>query len=783
MPSLDVLVIGTPSSGRAALSAALLDHARASGQAASCRILTQSSLAAAEALPWIQARLAEAAETEALVRLIVCTSGPVPDAAWRQATTPADVAQAVTAWSEDVRTLLALGVAAQCPLLVLRAEEMAAEPAMVLARAAAFADLPAPSTTATLALAPVAPPTIRAARAAMRTLAASDLPWILGYDVALPPLPATRDAALTRELAAWAGEELAAARDAALLHDVPVAVEAMKTLLDYFGPAFDELGLDLSYEALGIALCDILQSVQMDEPVALVARQLLAERPRCREAYRYLGLAQFALGASQAAVAPMTQFLRLSADEGTDPAYLAPEIARLSADLHPDDAGVHGYFAALGELPALAAAVEAALSRAPRQSRASRTVAALGLLRAARGDLDGAIHDLEDQLTFHSRSPEVQNALFALYARRAPDDPHFQLSRYFCPKPFENVDLLPGGAVHACCAVWQPQAMGNVYTTRDWRDVWNGDALQEMRASVLDGSYRYCNKLSCSFIQNGALPTHHDAAASDPRWRQVIDEQMTAIPFAPRTVNLAFDRSCNLSCPSCRESVLQANEKERAQMDEMTDRIVLPLLEDAKLVTITGSGDPFGSKTFRRLLMRLGEREYPHLDYNILTNGQLLTPETWEKFPRLKERIRHISVSVDAATPETYRILRRGGEFENLLPNLRYIGAHREAWGIEHFRLAFVVQKENFREMPAFVRLAREVGANEVQFQRLINWGTFSDADYADKAVCLPDHPLHAEFLALMQDPIFDDPLIELGMLRAFLPDGHRAQTQVAMPV
>ena len=38
--------------------------------------------------------------------------------------------------------------------------------------------------------------------------------------------------------------------------------------------------------------------------------------------------------------------------------------------------------------------------------------------------------------------------------------------------------------------------------------------------------------------------------------------------------------------------------------------------------------------------------------------------------------------------------------------------------------LSMVVQENNFREMADFVRLARQVHADSVQFHKLLNWGT-----------------------------------------------------------
>ena len=40
--------------------------------------------------------------------------------------------------------------------------------------------------------------------------------------------------------------------------------------------------------------------------------------------------------------------------------------------------------------------------------------------------------------------------------------------------------------------------------------------------------------------------------------------------------------------------------------------------------------------------------------------------------------------------------------------------------------------------MPDFLRLAQRIGADEVYFSQLVNWGTFSVEEYARRAVHLP---------------------------------------------
>ena len=87
--------------------------------------------------------------------------------------------------------------------------------------------------------------------------------------------------------------------------------------------------------------------------------------------------------------------------------------------------------------------------------------------------------------------------------------------------------------------------------------------------------------------------------------RRAIDESLTILPWGPREINCSYDRSCNLSCPSCRAKVIvESRAKDRVL--RIQKRLTEEALPEARLLYITGSGDPFGSPFFRRWLQTSG---------------------------------------------------------------------------------------------------------------------------------------------------------------------------------
>jgi hypothetical protein len=367
----------------------------------------------------------------------------------------------------------------------------------------------------------------------------------------------------------------------------------------------------------------------------------------------------------------------------------------------------------------------------------------------------------------------------------------------FCSRPFEV--LVSGqstrwneatglteqvmGATYLCdCAAWLPFVAGNIVEADSPDAVWNTDRAQEIRRSVLDGDYSYCSRTLCPSIVNDSLPRSEEITS--PRLRRIIERRETVLEDGPRLLALGHDSSCNLACPSCRVGIVMADKAQNQRLDSARDRVILPLLRDRQVgLHLTAWGDPFASRHYRSILEALREPEFDGLKLYLLTNGLGLTPNVWAAMPHLAEKIVELRVSVDAATKETYENVRRPGRWEVIHENLTVIGEmskagtflrNRSAGGMQSisndlfldgkepisFALAFVVQSANFREMPAFVRLTEEVGADVVMFQRYYSFGHEDPAVYSAKDVAAPAHPEHEQLKAILRDPVMQSPRV-----------------------
>ncbi|MFZ4686941.1 MAG: hypothetical protein ACOYMK_15175, partial [Hyphomonadaceae bacterium] len=189
----------------------------------------------------------------------------------------------------------------------------------------------------------------------------------------------------------------------------------------------------------------------------------------------------------------------------------------------------------------------------------------------------------------------------------------------------------------------------------------------------------------------------------------------------------------------------------REMLMELADDVILPLVNETDcVVSVTGSGDPFGSQHFRYVIKNLERRPTPNL--HLQTNGLLFDERAWTDL-ELDGKVSSVQVSMDAASEEVYSVVRKLGDFRRLLKNLRFISGLRRDGKIGHLRLDFVVQVTNFEDMPGFVGIGRALDVDCVSFNGITNWGTFTPAQFAHHAIWSSEHPRFDEFLRVLRSP------------------------------
>jgi len=336
----------------------------------------------------------------------------------------------------------------------------------------------------------------------------------------------------------------------------------------------------------------------------------------------------------------------------------------------------------------------------------------------------------------------------------------------FCSYPFKRVHFSTAGNAYLCCSAWLPQSIGNIFKD-NFNLVWNSKTALEIRSSILDGSFRFCKKDICPRIISGQI----EKEPLLDKYKTIMEAKRVHLDNSPEEISLNYDYSCNLQCKSCRDEK-KIIDKDTAEMLIRFQNSFLDseLYKNVGRLTVTGVGEPFFSRVFMDLFSKIDSGKNQSLKITLRTNGMLLTPENWEKIKNAHFAIDLVSISIDAATGETYRKLRVGGDFNRLMTNLEFLGQIKKYKKLK-IMLHFVVQEENFEEMPAFLELARRFDCDNVVFAQLMNLGTYSKEEYNRLAIHHPDHPQFQKLKSIIRNPIFKDPIVSFDNLSHLLKE------------
>lgn len=268
-----------------------------------------------------------------------------------------------------------------------------------------------------------------------------------------------------------------------------------------------------------------------------------------------------------------------------------------------------------------------------------------------------------------------------------------------CHRPwtgFELVDHL--GDVRPCC--WGKVSCGNI-NEQTPREIWEGAGFRLYREAMLrDELDRICNP-ACPILQG---QYEEDGAAPSARSPEPFAEEAALPPTAtPRYLRVVPTTKCNLRCPMCYQ---HADPPPR--LPPGWTSLFDGWLPDAAEFLVLG-GEPFLPRTCLEWIEKLDPERYPRLGLAAITNGLGFSPAVCELIGA--RRWNWILVSMDAATPGTYRKV-RGGDFGLLRAGLERLAAVRARHEAPfELRFGFTLQNSNLDDALPFLSLCDEFRA------------------------------------------------------------------------
>ena len=198
-------------------------------------------------------------------------------------------------------------------------------------------------------------------------------------------------------------------------------------------------------------------------------------------------------------------------------------------------------------------------------------------------------------------------------------------------------------------------------------------------------------------------------------------------PVLPDELYVETTNRCNLKCLTCPQS--WGMDEQPADLTAAQVERILGLFPDVRRVVLHGIGEPLLNKDLPSIISAV-KRRGAYALFN--TNGLLLRGRVAEAIAA--GDLDELRVSNDAATPQTYQLVRGVDGFGRIVENLRrFAELKRDACGGPKVSLWITGMRTNVAELPRLVETAHRCGVAEVYLQRLV----FSDRGMASRTESL----------------------------------------------
>ena len=308
-----------------------------------------------------------------------------------------------------------------------------------------------------------------------------------------------------------------------------------------------------------------------------------------------------------------------------------------------------------------------------------------------------------------------------------------KITDYICPRPFETL-YITERSFNSCCPDWNN--INPNLSDYEVENIWESDVFNDFRSSILDGTFRHCQK--CPYVQ---MTDNENGNIDDLFILKTDGTKLFENHSLPKELILSIDKTCNYKCPSCRVDLIVSNGTENKNFTNIINKLESKYSKGIETIYTSGSSEPFASPPIRNFFRNFDSSKYERLKtIQINTNGSLFTEKMWNSMPNIHPYVQNCTISIDAGTKYTYEnLVRINGNWDKLIENLKFISTIET---ITNIRTLFVVQKCNYKEMDEHVNVIKEIFGDRVKisFTNITNWGTFSDEEFSDRNVSDPNH-------------------------------------------
>jgi MoaA/NifB/PqqE/SkfB family radical SAM enzyme len=206
-------------------------------------------------------------------------------------------------------------------------------------------------------------------------------------------------------------------------------------------------------------------------------------------------------------------------------------------------------------------------------------------------------------------------------------------------------------------------------------------------------------------------------APFDPRrYHESVTGVRTKIAQRPPVcLYLEVTNRCNLLCTTCPRTYEELEPPADMSWELFTS--IVDQAPDLARAVLHGVGEPMLVANLPRMVRYLKERGV-HVLFN--TNGTVLSERNGRAL--IDARLDELRVSLDASNRASFKAIRGRDYFSRILRNVRGFRELQEREGHPRPQVSIWLSglRETVEELPAFVKVAAEIGVREVYLQRLV---------------------------------------------------------------
>ncbi|HYL80348.1 MAG TPA: radical SAM protein [Candidatus Acidoferrum sp.] len=190
------------------------------------------------------------------------------------------------------------------------------------------------------------------------------------------------------------------------------------------------------------------------------------------------------------------------------------------------------------------------------------------------------------------------------------------------------------------------------------------------------------------------------------------------VPDLPVVLYIETTNRCDSLCQTCIRSFRTLEPPKDLTLAEL--RRIVDQVPRLTRVLLHGIGEPLLNPDLFPMITYLKGR-----GVTVVFNSDAIGLTEKKRRGLIESRLDELRVSMDAATPETYRAIRGVATFDRVVENVTALRQLKKecAVALPKISLWFTVMKKNLEELPPFIRLAGTMGAEQVNVQRLVHYG------------------------------------------------------------